>query len=154
MYRPILLKKLLIFYFYIFHREVGGVHCVQGCSFQSVIYFVKHNLKKCLYLNGLNRFAFTLHCVKRVRIRNYSGPHFPAFGQNTERYFVSIRIQSEWGKMPTRITPNTDTFHAVLIISFVTFIKIFRWRNLIWNQQRLLHNKKKFKQNSAVHLEQ
>ena len=23
------------------------------------------------------------HCVKRVRIRNYSGLHFPAFGLNT-----------------------------------------------------------------------
>ena len=26
---------------------------------------------------------------------------------------VSLRIQSECGKMGTRITPNTDTFHAV-----------------------------------------
>ena len=25
---------------------------------------------------------------------------------------VSLRIQSECGKMQTRITPNTDTFHA------------------------------------------
>ena len=24
------------------------------------------------------------HCVKSVRIRSYSGPHFPAFGLNTE----------------------------------------------------------------------
>ena len=29
-------------------------------------------------------------------------------------YLVSLRIQSEWGKMRTRITPNTDTFYAVL----------------------------------------
>ena len=27
------------------------------------------------------------HCVKRVRIRSYSDPHFPAFGPNTESYF-------------------------------------------------------------------
>ena len=26
-----------------------------------------------------------LHCVKSVRIRSYSGPHFPVFGLNTER---------------------------------------------------------------------
>ena len=31
-----------------------------------------------------------------------------------ERYSVSLRIQSESGKMQTRITPNTDTFHAVV----------------------------------------
>ena len=30
------------------------------------------------------------HCVKCVRIRSYSGPHFPAFGLNSERYGVSL----------------------------------------------------------------
>ena len=54
-----------------------------------------------------------IHCAKSVRIRSYSGPYFPAFGVNTERYFVSLRIQSECGIMRTRITPYTDTFHAM-----------------------------------------
>ena len=53
------------------------------------------------------------HCVKSDRIRSYFGPHFPAFGLNTERYGVCLRIQSECGKMRSRITPNTDTFYAV-----------------------------------------
>ena len=57
------------------------------------------------------------HFVKSVLIRTYSGPHCPAFELNTERYGVSLRIQSEWGKMRTRKTPNTDTFHAVNVIS-------------------------------------
>ena len=35
---------------------------------------------------------------KSARIRSYSGPYFPAFGLNTKRYGVSLRIQSEWGK--------------------------------------------------------
>ena len=30
--------------------------------------------------------VLTFHCVKSVRIWSYSGPYFPAFGQNTERY--------------------------------------------------------------------
>ena len=51
--------------------------------------------------------------MKSVRIRSYSGTHFPAFGINTERYSVALRIQSECGKMRTKITPNKDTFHAV-----------------------------------------
>ena len=55
------------------------------------------------------------HCVKSVRILSYSGPYFPAFGLNTERYSISLCIQSECGKMRTRITPNTDTFHAVKV---------------------------------------
>ena len=53
------------------------------------------------------------HCVKSVRIRSYYGSHFPALGLNTEKYSVSLRIQSECGKMRSRLTPNTDTFYAV-----------------------------------------
>ena len=49
--------------------------------------------------------------MKSVCIRSYSCPYFPAFGLNTERYFVCICIQSEFGKMRTRITPNTNTFY-------------------------------------------
>ena len=52
--------------------------------------------------------------VKSDRTRRYSGLHFPAFGLNTERYSVSLRIHSKCRKMRTRITPNTDTFHALL----------------------------------------
>ena len=32
----------------------------------------------------------------------FSGPYFPAFGLNNERYFVSLRIKSECGKIWTR----------------------------------------------------
>ena len=56
------------------------------------------------------------HCVKSVCIRSYSSPHFPAFELKTEGYEVSLRIQSESGKMRTRITLNTDTFHAVISV--------------------------------------
>ena len=53
------------------------------------------------------------HYVKSFRIRSYSGPHFSTFRLNTKRYGEPLRIQSECGKMRTRITPKTDTFHAV-----------------------------------------
>ena len=43
----------------------------------------------------------------------FSGPHFPTFGLNTEGYSVSLRIQSEWGKMRTRKNSCLDTFHVV-----------------------------------------
>ena len=66
----------------------------------------------------LSPFSITekisLHeCVKSVRIRSFSGPYFPPFGLNTERYSVSFCIQSECGKIQIRKTPNTDTFRAV-----------------------------------------
>ena len=53
-----------------------------------------------------------IHYMKSVRIRSYSGPHFPAFELNTERYFLSpifvysVRMREMW----TKITPNTDNF--------------------------------------------
>ena len=69
--------------------------------------------------------------LKVVRIRSYSDPHFSAFGLNKERYGVTHRIQSERGKIRTRITPNGDTFYAVKIYlnfrpSLVRFSEPFR----------------------------
>ena len=40
------------------------------------------------------------------------------------RYSVSLRIQSECGKMRTRITPNTDTFHAVWVARKKIFFEL------------------------------
>ena len=65
------------------------------------------------------------HCVKSVRIWSFSGPYLPAFGLNTEFGLsldkVSHRIQSECGKIRTKKTPNTDTFHAVLYARINSF---------------------------------
>ena len=55
-----------------------------------------------------NKNQLILHCVKSVRIRSYSRPHFPAVRLNSERYEVYLHIQSEYGKMRTRITPNNN----------------------------------------------
>ena len=49
---------------------------------------------------------------KKVCIRVFSSPYFSAFRLITERYSVSLRIQSECRKIRTRKTPNTDTLHA------------------------------------------
>ena len=67
-----------------------------------------------IFLSNCNNACSKFCLVKSVRIWSYSGPYFPAFGLNTERYKVSLHIQFECGKMLSRITPNTDTFHAVL----------------------------------------
>ena len=50
---------------------------------------------------------------------------FSAFGLNTERYFISLHIQSEYGKMRTRTTPNTDTFHAMQVLTIKSVIAKF-----------------------------
>ena len=81
------------------------------------------------------------HCVKSFYIWGYSGPYFPAFALNTERYFVSLRIQSEYGKTLARITPNTDTFHAVksLRISnkFEKFLSLRNFTQLHWMEKEI-----------------
>ena len=57
-----------------------------------------------------NCFFHNSHCVKSVRIRSYSGLHFPAFERTTERYGVSLLIQFKCGNMWTRIIPNKGHF--------------------------------------------
>ena len=46
-------------------------------------------------IKPLSRQPHKIHCVKSVCIRSCSGPHFPAFGLNSERYGLSLHIQSE-----------------------------------------------------------
>ena len=76
-------------------------------------------LKKCPY-SELFWSVFSRIQTEYGEIRSYSGPYFPAFGLNTERYSVSLHIQSECGKIRTRITPNTDTFYAVIALCLVS----------------------------------
>ena len=52
------------------------------------------------------------------RIRSCSGPYFPPFGLSLEKYEASLRFQSKCEKIRTRITWNTDTFHAMLLFIF------------------------------------
>ena len=59
------------------------------------------------------------HCVKSVLIRNFSGPYFPTFRLNTERYSVTHPIQFEYVEIWTRETPNTDIFNAMGVILFL-----------------------------------
>ena len=47
---------------------------------------------------------FPGHCVKSVRIRRFSGPYFPAFGHNTERYCASIRVRLRTKWLGVRIS--------------------------------------------------
>ena len=63
-----------------------------------------------------NTFKRALSDICLIRLRKkcpYSELFWSAFSRLRTEYGVSLRIQSECGKMRTRITPNTDTFHAV-----------------------------------------
>ena len=79
-----------------------GTLIVKGLMLFAGLYAVR------LLLHG--KSILSKRCIKSVRIRSYSGLHFPALG-------VSLCIHSECGKMRTRITPNTDTFYAVKYVT-------------------------------------
>ena len=83
-------------------------HCLWGlkCFFHSVLCIITNNSR-------------ASHCLKRVRIWNFSGPYFPAFTLNTERCSLSLRTQSNIGKIRTGKTPNTDTFHTVSKLQYL-----------------------------------
>ena len=76
-----------------------------------VIFFKKFHRRSSsgLYTGLLKPFFFRFirHCVKESKYGVFSGPHFPIFGLNTERYGVLIEIlrrdiQSECGNIRTR----------------------------------------------------
>ena len=67
----------------------------------------------------------TVHCMKSVRIRSFSNPYFPVFGLNTDqKNSVFLCIQSECGKIRSRITPTMDSFYAVIRTEKCNIIKI------------------------------
>ena len=55
----------------------------------------------CIFLR-LRHYTPAYTAWKMSKYIVFSGPYFPAFGLNTERYKVSLPIQSECGKIPTR----------------------------------------------------
>ena len=79
----------------------------------SWIFYFKH-LKPRFVVTDMARDNRKLRCLKSVRIRSFFGPHFSTFGLNTEKYGVSLRIQSECRKIrdifpySDQIRENTD----------------------------------------------
>ena len=59
-------------------------------------------------------FSVDLPCVKRVRIRNYSGPHFSWIFPHSD-CISPYSVRENPGKMRTRITPNTDSFYVASV---------------------------------------
>ena len=94
--------------------------------------FTSNHLMQLTIINKQLDLLWTLplRCINSVRIRSYSGPYLPAFGL--------ISIQFECGKIRTRVTPNTDTFHAILRMFLfltqqtLTFQSQGQW--LSWNR--------------------
>ena len=77
------------------------------------------SIRCCLFFLCHIYFWVKLHvnCTawKEYKFGVFSGPYFPVFVLNTKNYSVTLRIQSECGKIRTRETHNLDTFQAALV---------------------------------------
>ena len=83
-------------------------------------------------------FKKKLHCLESACIRSYSGPHFPAFGLNRERYWrdtlylsvfspnAGIHGPEQWIRTPfTQCL--TQCFKKIIIIVIIN-----KWKKLAW----------------------
>ena len=84
------------------------------------------------------------HCLTVVRLRSSSGPHFSAFGLNTGRYEVSLRIQYKCRKIGTRITPKSVTFHAVKVAWLALSISWLKVSEYPFKQNKNMLKKKAY----------
>ena len=78
-----------------------------------------------------------------------SGPYFPVFGLNTKRYSVSLRIQSECGKIRTRKNSVFGHFtqceylvcsllmifcflYKLIVLAFIMFVQVISFVQITW----------------------
>ena len=66
--------------------------------------------------------AIKYHCVKCVRIRSYSGPHFPAFGLNISPYSVRMRENADQNNSAYGHFSRTECF--LFIIKYLILIPL------------------------------
>ena len=124
-------KSYSIFDYYAFHNKTiifnfqwplvldalkfWSSNYTNGKKKKANMFFLFHNRINCTALK-VSVFGVIL-----VRIFPYldwirrDTRYLSVFSPNAGKYFESLRIQSECGKIRTRVTPNTDSFYAVLL---------------------------------------
>ena len=97
-------------------------HCIREKNFckihfWKVIIFTKINSIK---INSCKNY----HCVKNVRIRSFSGPYFPAFVLNTERYLFVLSLNGEkYGPEQPRIRTLVTQCASLMVKNICNFKK-------------------------------
>ena len=84
----------------------------------------------------------------KCRIQMFSGPLFLAFGLSTEWYGVSLRIQSEYGKIWSRKTPNMNTCYIVFFYESQSILP-YELRVIILGNKKVLANISKLSEKAA-----
>ena len=70
-------------------KFISGFRILILAIVPTVILFHFHNISCFLLFDSkpaMTKVFIETHCMKSVRIRSYSGAHFPTFGLNKERY--------------------------------------------------------------------
>ena len=96
----------------------------------------------------LNALLTKLHCLIRAHVWNFSGLFFLAFGLNAEKFRVSLRIQSECGKIWIRKAPNTNTFYVVFMDESQKTLP-HELRMIIFGNKKIIPNISKLSEKAA-----
>ena len=89
--------------------------------------------KTTLFVIDIQSSYKDLHCIKKVRIRSFSDPHFSRIFSHSDRISpYSVQMRENQGKVRTRITLNKDSFYAALL-----FDKVLPFGNF-WQCGRLI----------------
>ena len=116
--KPYLNKKSLLSLYYSFiHSYISYANIAWERTYLS--YMKKKSIANKTFIASIIKGNINpSHCVKRARIRSYSGPHFSRIFLHSDWIQISpypVRMRENKGKMRTRITPNADSFYAVII---------------------------------------
>ena len=123
-------------FFCVFNKsfKLGETWCFKPFLFIFFFFFCYHLSTELSDFNITIRISLVQwltafsNCMKSVRIQSLSCSYFSAFGLNTERYGVSVCIQSKCGNKRSRKTPNTDTSYA----DFFSWMNAIHYYNLIY----------------------
>ena len=102
------------------------------CMFE-LCYSHSQNIWDWLYFSWeIGHYWKSLHCIKGVRIRSYSGPHFSHIFPHSDWIRGDVRYLSVFGpnaekcgKSADQNNSESDTFYAVLTSVFEEFVLVW-----------------------------
>ena len=107
------MKKRYIVYIFIEKSRYFYLYCVRlhvlwFCYFGGTPKTLIQSHLKATNIKYLTNISLKMDpcCTKSVHILRFSGPHFPAFGLNTEIYSKNLRIYFQFRNMRIRKTTN------------------------------------------------
>ena len=97
------------------------------------------------------KFISYSHCVKRVRIRSFSGPYFPAFGLNTDRYSDLSVVSPNTGKYGPENFRTRKFFTQCQCYweSIQTFFKLTHFITIYHERNQLVKKSLRFPTNTS-----